>query len=156
MPPVMDRKSSTERAERAWRLSLRGRTWQEVADAEGFRSRQSARKAVEKWLQKNPTDDIERLRRATGDSLTMVIHTLLDSLEKAHEAGRHRDVAELGKVVLDGLDKRAKLQGLHIAVPQVVDVNVQTMTEILTDTRARLLDAIDAEVVELPAERSEA
>ena len=144
----MNRDKSTERAERAWRLSLRGRTWQEVADTEGFRSRQSARKAVESWLRKNPPDEIEIMRRATGDTLTMVIHRVLDSLEEAQDAGRHRDVAELAKVALDGLDKRARLQGLHVAVPTVVDVQVtQTVTEMITDTRAKLMAAIDAEVV---------
>ncbi|UVT31618.1 hypothetical protein SEA_MASK_86 [Mycobacterium phage Mask] len=153
----MNRHDSNERCRRAWELSLRGRSWPEIAEAENFKSRQSARKAVANWLRKNPPDEIEVLRRATGDTLTMVIHKLLDSLDKAYAAGRHRDVAEIAKVALDGLDKRAKLQGLHVAVPQVVDVQVtQTVVEMISDTRAKLQAAIDAEVVPLPDQQQEA
>lgn len=149
----MDRKSSTARAAEAWRLHVRGRTWQEIADELGFKSRQSANKAVKSYLQKNPPTDIETMRRARGDLLADTTARLHDCMVDAIEAGKFRDAAELGKVVLDGVDKRAKLEGLHIAVPQVVDLNVtQTVVEMITDTRAKLQAAIDAEVVPLPNE----
>lgn len=153
MPPVMDRKSSRARAEQAWRLRVRGRTWQEIADEVGFKSRHSAFKAVRTFLEKNPPDDIETMRRAVGQVMVETIATVRESMEEAHDAGNHRNVAELGKVILDGLDKRAKLEGLYVAVPTVVDVNVtQTVVEMITDTRAKLQAAIDAEVVPLPEE----
>lgn len=164
MPPQMTHQASRNRAERAYRLWLRGRSWPEVAEAEGFKSRQSARKAVHEWLRKNPSEDIEMMRRATGDTLTMVIDRVLDSLDAAQAKGDHRGVAELGRVVMDGLDKRAKLQGLHIAVPTLIDVNVQTTAvAILERAESELLaivsraegqaaaieqrDVIDAEIV---------
>ncbi|WP_301121088.1 hypothetical protein [Mycolicibacterium fortuitum] len=154
MPPVMDRKSSRARAEAAWRLRVRGRTWQEIADEVGFKSRHSAFKAVRTFLEKNPPDDIETMRRAVGQVMVETIATVRESMEEAHDAGKHRDVAELGKVILDGLDKRAKLEGLYVAVPQVVDVQVtQTVVEMITDTRAKLQAAIDAEVVPLPEQQ---
>ncbi|WP_131827619.1 hypothetical protein [Mycolicibacterium fortuitum] len=153
MPPVMNRQASQERCRQGWELRRRGRTWQEVADELGFKSRQNALKAVNKWLEKNPPDDLETMRRATGDTLIATTHKLADALDDAIDAGKHRDAAELGKVVLDGLDKYAKLTGQHVVVPQVVDVQVtQTVVEMITDTRAKLQAAIDAEVVPLPEE----
>ena len=150
--PSGNRAHTNARAERAWRLRVRGRTWQEIADEVGFKSRHSAQKAVQAFLRKNPPDDIDTMRRAVGQVMNETMATVRDSLDNAHAEGRHRDVAELAKVILDGADKRAKLEGLYVAVPQVVDVNVtQTMTELVSDTRAKLQAAIDAEVVELPA-----
>lgn len=151
--PSGNRAHTRARAEKAWRLRVRGRTWQEIADELEFKSRHSAQKAVRTFLEKNPPDDIDTMRRAVGQVMVEVISTVRDSLDEAHDAGKHRDVAELGKVLLDGLDKRAKLEGLYVAVPQVVDVQVtQTVVEMITDTRAKLQAAIDAEVVPLPEE----
>jgi hypothetical protein len=157
MAPSGDRQTTRARAEAAWRLRVRGRTWQEIADEVGFKSRHSACKAVRTFLEKNPPDDIDTMRRAVGQVMVETLATVRDSLDEAHRLGKHRDVAELGKVVLDGLDKRAKLEGLYVAVPQVVDVNVtQTVVEMITDTRAKLQAAIDAEIVPLPSEQQEA
>lgn len=140
----MDHKSSQARTERAWRLRVRGRSWPEVAEAEGFRTARSARAAVRKWLERNPPEDIAILRRAAGDTIAIVIDRLLDSLEAAQAKGDLRGAAQIGQVVLDGVDKRARLEGLHIAVPTEVHVSVQSMTEVLADTRSRLQAAIDA------------
>lgn len=150
MPPVMDRKSSNERCERAWKLRVAGRSWQEVADAVGFKSRQNACAAVNKWLKKNPPDQLETARRANGDGIRLVRATLFESMAAAKRANQHRTVSELGRTILESFEKEARLLGLHIAVPTEVNVTVQTMAEILTDTRARLLDVIDAEVVAEP------
>lgn len=144
MAAVMPRRDSTARAERCWRLRVRGRTWQEVADAEGFRSRKSAQKAVERWLMRNPQGDVETLRRAMGDGLTMIREKVLDSMDECQAKGDHRGVAQLGQVAADTIDKQAKLMGLHIAVPAEMHVSVQSMAEVLADTRSRLRAAIDA------------
>lgn len=151
--PTGNRTHTRARAEKAWRLRVRGRTWQEIADEVGFKSRHSAQKAVRVFLEKNPPDDIATMRRAVGLVYAETLATLRDSLDEAYEAGKHRDVAELGKVILDGADKTAKLEGLYVAVPTVVDVQVtQTVVEMITDTRAKLQAAIDAEIVPLPEE----
>lgn len=148
MAPAMTRTNSNARAERCWRLRVRGRTWQEVADDQGFRSRRAAQKAVEQFLKRTPPPDVVTLRRAMGDGLTMVREQLLDSMDAAQAKGDHRGVAMIATVVVEAFDKQAKLMGLHIAVPAEVNVNVQSMTQILTDTRARLMAAVDAEVVD--------
>lgn len=154
MPAVMNRQDSTARAERCWRLRIRGRTWQEVADDEGFRSRRSAQLAVERWLKRNPQADVEVLRRAMGDGIELLRRDLQDTLDTCKAHGQAIRVAQLGQVILDSYDKQAKLMGLHIAVPAEVNVTVQSMSQMIDDTRRRLMNAIDAEVVDLPAVQS--
>lgn len=144
MAPAMNRQDSRRRAERCWRLRVRGRTWQEIADEEGFGSRRAAQKAVEKLLERDPPSDVNTLRRAMGDGITMLRADLLDCLDDCKAKGQHIRVAQLGQVILDSFDKQAKLMGLHIAVPTEVHVSVQSMTEVLADTRSRLQAAIDA------------
>lgn len=143
----MNRKASQERCRRGWELRCRGRTWQEVADELGFRSRQNAAAAVNTWLRANPPDDLETMRRATGDTLVMTAARALDAMETAIQAGRYRDAAELGKVAIDGMDKHAKLTGQHIVVPKEVSVHIQSVTEIIASTRSQLMAALDAEVL---------
>lgn len=125
-------------------MRVRGRTWQEVADETGFRSRQSAIKAVQTFLERNPTSDVETLRRAMGDGIEQLRAELFESLEDCKKRGHHIRVAQLGQVILDSYEKQIKLSGLAIAVPTEVHVSVQSMTEVLADTRSRLQAAIDA------------
>lgn len=42
----MNRQDSYRRAERAYRLRCVGRTWQEIADAEGFKTRRGAHRTL--------------------------------------------------------------------------------------------------------------
>ena len=141
MPPVMDRKASNQRCRDAWELRCRGRTWQEIADTLGYKSLHNANKAVTRWLQKNPPDDLTTLRRATGDTLRHLATRLADEAHHALDEGNRTEAANLARAALDGLDRYAKLTGQHI--PIEVNVNV-TATQALADTRARLLEAIDS------------
>lgn len=156
----MDRQSSQARTERAWKLRLRGRSWPEIAEAEGFRTPRSARAAVRKWLERNPPDELALMRRAAGDTLAVIIDRVLDSLDAAQAKGDHRGVAQLAQVALDGVGRKIQLEGLAIPVAQQVEVTVnQSPTEVIAATRERLLAllpkpaaVIDAEVVALPVE----
>lgn len=151
MPPVMSHRDSRHRAEQAWRLRCRGRTWNEIAEALDFKSRRSVQRAVATHLERNKPEAAEIVRRSMGEGLTMIREQLLDSLEEARAEGDHQAVATLARAATDSIEKQARLMGLHIAVATEVNVNVvQTMTEIVADTRARLQAAIDAEVVPLP------
>lgn len=164
MPPIGNRKTSDARCKQGWQLRCRGRTWQEVADEVNppFRSKQSAQKAVQTWLRKNPPDDLETMRRATGDMLKATSEKMFDAMEQAIEREKFRDAAELGKVALDGVEKHARLTGQHVVVPKEVNVHVQSFTEIVASTRSQLMaaleakaadmDAIDAEIVDPPKE----
>lgn len=147
MPPVMKRKASQERCRQGWELRCRGRTWQEIADELGFRSRQTANTAVNAWLRANPPDEIETLRRATGTVLVDTAGKCRDAMDEAIKAGKYRDAAELGKVAIDGFEKYAKLTGQHVVVPKEVSVHIQSVTEIIASTRAQLEATLDAEVL---------
>jgi hypothetical protein len=136
----MDRKASTQRARDAWELRCRGRTWQEIADQLNYSTLHAAYAATTKWLQKNPPDDLNTLRRATGDTLRNLATRLADEAHQALDDGNRTEAATLARAALDGLDRYAKLTGQHI--PIEVNVNV-TATQALADTRARLLEAID-------------
>ena len=136
----MDRKSSNQRCRQAWELRCRGRTWQEIADQTGYKSLHAANAAVNRWLKKNPPDDLHTLRRATGDTIRHLATRLADEAHHALEEGQRAEAANLARAALDGLDRYAKLTGQHI--PIEVNVNV-TATQALADTRARLLEAID-------------
>jgi hypothetical protein len=136
----MDRKSSNQRCRDAWELRCRGRTWQEIADQTGYKSLHAANAAVNRWLQKNPPDDLTTLRRATGDTLRHLATRLADEAHHALDEGNRTEAANLARAALDGLDRYAKLTGQH--TPVEVNVNVNAV-QALADTRARLLDAID-------------
>ena len=140
MPPVMDRKASTQRCRQGWDLRCRGRTWQEIADQLGYKSKHNAYAAVTRWIKQNPPDDLHTLRRATGDTIRHLATRLADEAHHALEEGQRAEAANLARAALDGLDRYAKLTGQHI--PIEVNVNV-TATQALADTRARLLEAID-------------
>ncbi|GAT16270.1 Uncharacterised protein [Mycolicibacterium thermoresistibile] len=152
----MDRKSSRARAENAWRLRVRGRLWREIAEELGYRSPRSAQKAVEDFLARTPPTDAETLRRAMGDGLTMIRQKLLDALDAAEEAGDHQAVATLGRAAADTIEKQAKLAGLHIAIPQQIELNVRSAAAVLERAEQELLaiaqqpqsEIVDAEVVE--------
>jgi hypothetical protein len=141
MPPVMNRKASNQRCRAGWELRCRGRTWAEIAEELDFKSLHAAHAAINKWLQKNPPDDLNTLRRATGDTLRHLATRLADEAHQALDDGNRTEAANLARAALDGLDRYAKLTGQHI--PIEVNVNV-TATQALADTRARLLEAIDS------------
>jgi AraC-like DNA-binding protein len=141
----MDRKASTQRCRNGWELRCRGRTWQEIADQLGYKSKHNAYSAVTRWIKQNPPDDLTTLRRATGDTIRHLATRLADEAHHALEEGARTEAATLARAALDGLDRYAKLTGQHI--PVEVNVNV-TATQALSDTRARLLEAIDAATAE--------
>lgn len=153
----MNRQASNQRAEQAWNLRCLGRTWPEVARELGYRRQDTARHAVAKWLQKNPNDDLETMRRASGMMLVNTTRKLNQALDLALDLGKTRDAAELGKAIFDGVEKYARLTGQHVVKPTEINLNVnQTLVEILVDTQARLMDVIDADVVELAVDEESA
>ena len=141
----MNRKNSRARAERAWRLRCAGRTWQQIADAENFKTRGAAYRAVHEFLKRNPPDDVITSRLATAEGLRMVQTTLFEALIDAKRARDNRAVVSIASAIQDNLDKQAKLMGLHISAPTQVNVTVQSAAEIISDARSRLLAAIDAD-----------
>lgn len=165
MPPNGPRSDSRARAEEAFRLKCRGRTWQEIADELGFKSRSSALNAVRRMMLREPPEDLETKRAYTVGAYRQVASTLFKSLEKAETAGDHEAVVSIGRAIAYVADKNAKLTGQQVPVAQEVEhnVNVQvtsTATAVVEQARqdllaitagrhdAGLMPVIDAELVD--------
>lgn len=146
----MTRQASRQRAERAVQLRAIGRTWQEIADTLGFRSRQAAQQAAERLGDRTPPLDIEAVRRMEDEELRIRRATLH---ERFFDAKRRNDDSALALLnrELDRISvRRAKLLGLDEPERSEVEMTVHRPPgEILADFKRELLASfVDAEVVE--------
>lgn len=161
MAPHGNRQATKERAERAWRLHCAGRTWQEVADELGFKSRQSALVTVKRLLAKEPPEDVLMQRATTAGGYRIIKGKLFATLAVAKDP--HAVVA-VSRALADVMDKHARLVGLHVVVPQEINLHVQqTVSAVIDRAEDDLLQAIesggapavpeiiDAEIVEAQA-----
>lgn len=146
MAAIGSRRETRARAERAAKLRGCGYSWQAVADAEGFRSRQAAQIAVERhYARERPAEGVAR--RSLAEGLMLVKQALFEGLADAKTRGERASVIEHSREIRSVTDQLAKIDGLH--APQKVDVTVHaTLSERLANYRQALLDVVDAEVVE--------
>ncbi|MGH3556421.1 MAG: hypothetical protein ACRDTK_02735 [Mycobacterium sp.] len=145
----MSREDSRRRAERARWLRGTGKTWQQIADSEGFRSRRAAQLAVARLAESEPAENITTARRTAADGLRITKSIMFAGLADAKQQGDHQAVVSYARAIADNIDKDAKINGLHVPVAQQVDVTVtQTPAAIIADAREKLLAVVDAEVVE--------
>lgn len=156
MAPTMNRAASRARAEKCWKQRCMGRTWQEIADTQGFKNHSAARLAVERLLARDDakhTPDLER--HYTSGGLRLLKAELFATLTEARAAGKHEVAIQAARAIADVLDKHAKLWGLHVPVESVVNVHVaQSASAVLERAEAELLAlaaaqpaVIDAEVI---------
>lgn len=148
MPQVMPLRESRARAEQVFVMRAVGcQPWSKIRDNLGYKSVGAAQMAYRRFLARNPVPDgktalaeiIERKRVTTGSALA--------ALAQAQKAGDHQMVAQLIGVITRSDAELAKLYGLN--APEQVNVNVtQTLPELIADTRQRMLEVLDAEVVE--------
>lgn len=147
MAPTMPIRDSRDRAEQAFQLRAIGRTWAEIADALGYRSRGAAQLAVKRLHSRQPPASPEAARRSSLEALRVCRSVLFERFADAKRSGDDGTLIGLHRELARNISESAKLAGAYS--PTVIDVNVtQTVTELIADTRARLLAAIDAEVVE--------
>lgn len=126
-----------------------GRTWQEVADTLGYRSRQAAQQAVERLSDRTPPVDIEAARRMEDEELRLRRATLHERFFDARRRGDDTSLSMLNRELDRISTRRAKLLGLDAPDRAEVEVSVhQSPSEILHEYRDRLLAAIDVEVVD--------
>ncbi|KUH86523.1 hypothetical protein AU187_05895 [Mycobacterium sp. IS-1556] len=142
----MSREDSRRRAERARWLRGTGKTWQQIADSEGFRSRRAAQLAVARLAESEPADNAATLRRTASDGLRITKSVLFAGMAEAKQAGDHQAVVAYARAIADGIDKDAKINGLHVPVAQQVDVKVTH------DPRA-VIDRLESELLALVAQR---
>jgi hypothetical protein len=148
MAPVMPHRDSRARAVEALRLRARRKTWQEIADELGFRTRAGARLAVTRLLRSDVRDPAAE-RAVSVEKLRTQEAALFDRFEAAVRSGDDEMALSLSKelrlLVVDG----ARIDGHFAPQRTQVDVHVhQTPAAIIADARERLLSVIDAEVIE--------
>ncbi|WP_134065112.1 hypothetical protein [Mycobacteroides salmoniphilum] len=149
--PTMSREDSRLRVQRAADLRASGKTWQQIADSEGFRSRRAAQLAVQRFRQREHPESLSDKRRTASEGLRILKSVLFADLADAKQQGDHQAVVASARAIADVIEKDAKLNGLHAAVAQEINVRVeQTPAAIISEARERLAAVLDAEVVDLP------
>lgn len=168
MAPKGPRADARAKAEAAFRLRCRGRTWQEIADELGFKSRSSATLAVKRMMLREPPEDVTQSRTYTAGAYRQSIASLFRQLEKAEAANDTEAVVSINRAIGYIADKNARLTGQQIPVVQEVDHNVNVQVNSSTTTvieqakkdllaiaagnhEAGALPYIDAEVVGVEA-----
>lgn len=144
--PVMSRRLSRQRAEQAARLRATGMTWQEVADAVGYRSRQGAFDAVAALYKRFPPESPETARRSLTEGLRIQLARLHQRFADAEDRNDTEAVVALAKELRSTTDAIAKLNGLSVPVAQQVDVNVH-------HSATAIIDRMETELLALAAQR---
>jgi hypothetical protein len=158
MAPVMNHQDSRARAAAAYRLRAVGRTWQEVADALGYRSCGAAHTAVTRHLDRTPAESVSTARRSATESLRIVQSVLFERFADAKQRGDDETLAMLARELRNNVGEVAKLRGLYAPARSEVEINIhQTATAILdraesellalTAERQRQIPVLDAEVI---------
>lgn len=156
MPPDRPRADSRARARRALQLRTMCRTWQEIADAEGFKSASAASNAVNRLVRRQPPEDLATMRVYTAEGLRLVQSTLFEALAEAKRRKDPHTVVAVARALADVMDRHARLIGMHVPVAQQLDVNVhQSIGAVLERAEQDMTRAIesapeilDAEIVE--------
>lgn len=161
----MSRQDSRARAERAHRLRAIGRSWQEVADTEGFRSRRSAQRAVARLLAAELPEGVESSRRTAAESLRITTAVLFERFAAAADRNDDAAAALLNRELVRNRDQLARLLGLYAperaevshdvsglqgaAFVEAIRTRALALVEANTATAAApALPSIDAEVIE--------
>lgn len=145
----MCREDSRRRAERAHQLRALGRTWSEIADSEGFRSRGAAQTAVRRYLAAEPGESVEEVRRSAAETLRITRSILLGRVAFATQRGDDDTLVKLSREVHRNLAQLAQLVGANAPVRSEVEVAVTSSpTSIVDQAERQLLGTIEGEVVE--------
>lgn len=145
----MRHRDSRARAAEAYNMHLDGHSWQDIADELGFRSRQGAMSAVQRHLAETTPDPSNIARRKWLDRKVRLRNRVSRQLALAQDAGDHQAVAQLSAALDRTDDQIAKASGYY--APQQVDVSVRTdAAAVITEARTRLLEIVDAEVIDAP------
>lgn len=142
----MSREDSRRRVIRAADLRASGKTWQQIADSEGFRSRRAAQLAVQRYKRRAHPESISDKRQTASDGLRILKSVLFSDLAEAKQEGDHQAVVSAAKAIADVIEKDARLNGLHAPARTEVDVNVSA------DPRA-VIDRLESELLALVANR---
>ena len=132
------------RAEQAARMSYTGATWQEVADALGYRSRQAAQQAVARLDERTPPESVEQARAKHDGALKLLQRDGFTRYLLAVESGDDDTALRYFKELRSTIAERAKLSGAYAPQRTEVDVTVQQSATAVIDQAERELLALMA------------
>ena len=119
------------RAQRCLDRRLRGESWADIADAEGYASRGSAQTTVERLLDRTEFAEADRYRRIEG--------ARLDALQARYWPDALDGDLKAAEYVLKLMAQRSKLLGLNVPERMVVAAGEQSTGEDWSETVAGLL-----------------
>jgi hypothetical protein len=96
-----------------------GATWQEIADALGYRSRQAAAQAVSRLRDRTPSESVQQARAKHDAALQLLQRNSFTRYLHAVQAGDDDKALEYGKEIRATVTERAKLAGVY--APQLND-----------------------------------
>ena len=139
----MSRLNSWLRAEKALELRGRGRTWQEIADALGFRSRGAAQLAVTRHAKRTALESgsPETTRRYLLEQARYDTRALENGMTAAVERGDDENVQRYAATRVKVRDQVARLTGAY--EPERTEVNI-TVGQSIEANRQRLLELTEA------------
>lgn len=137
---------SRHRAEQAVRMSATGATWQEVADACGYRSRQAAQQAVSRLRDRTPPESVEQARAKHDAALQLLQRNDFTRYLLALQNGDDDTALRYSKELRGIVSERAKLAGVYAPERQQVEVKVTT-------DAVAIIDRMEAELLALVAQR---
>lgn len=105
-------------------MHLDGESWQDIADALGFRGRSGAQTAVNRHLAETTPDPSHIARRKWEDGKRRLRARVSRQLSAAETTGDHQAVAQLSAAIDRIDDQLAKAAGYYAA--QNVNVSVDT------------------------------
>ncbi|WP_409437216.1 hypothetical protein [Mycobacterium sp. SMC-14] len=142
MAPVMRQRESRARAAKAYEMHLDGYSWQDIADALGFRSRSGAQSAVNRHLAETTPDPNHIARRKWIDGKRRLRARVSRQLSVAEDANDSQAVAQLSAAVDRIDDQLAKASGYY--APQNVSVSVDAVPAMATAEWLRQMSAAAA------------
>jgi hypothetical protein len=154
MAPVMSRYASRQRAEEAFQLRASRHSWREVCDRLGYRSIGAAQSAV--------NGHVARVRRETTttsiETHKAAIETRIRALSQrfvaAFRSGDDDTLVTLNREIRGNEVELAKLGGFY--APEQIDVSLTAdPAAVIAQARTRLLEIVDAEVVDAPTPTKE-
>ncbi|MGE4024691.1 hypothetical protein [Mycolicibacterium sp.] len=145
--PTMSRYASRARAKEAFELRGQRYSWREIAERLGFRSVGAAQSAVAAHVARERREPTATSIEAHKFGVETRTRALTQRFVAAFRSGDDDTLVSLNREIRSNEVELAKLGGFY--APDKLDVTVtQTSAAIIEDARRRLLEVVDAEVIE--------
>lgn len=146
MPPNGPRKDARKRAAQAFQRRCMGQTWQQIADALGYRTRSAAHIAVRDHINRLPTEDRDHARTISAGTYDALKEQLWNTLTNALNDGKNDTAITAARTIADIQTRRDKLLGIEATPATDITVTVN-------DTAAAVIDRARTELLAIAAAR---